>query len=109
MSPDWSDKRRILSSGLTFLAWLATVGLGLVVLHALRQMSFGLFALLGLDVRTAQLASLGEHNRPDSITQWVPVISPQPLKAWKPAKQLSRQISPSRGTVTVTPVRATCG
>ncbi|MCL6512403.1 MAG: hypothetical protein K6U78_17160 [Anaerolineae bacterium] len=58
VNQDWLDKRRVLSNGLTFLAWLATVGLGLVVLYALRQMSFGLFALLGLDVRTAQLASL---------------------------------------------------
>lgn len=51
-------KSRVLSNGLTFVAWLVTISLGLLVVYALRQMSFGLFALLGADVREAQLGSL---------------------------------------------------
>lgn len=51
-----SRGQRALSSGLTFVAWLATVVLGLGAFYALRQMAFGLFALLGADIRTAQLA-----------------------------------------------------
>lgn len=50
-----SRGQRALSNGLTFVAWLATVVLGLVAFYALRQMAFGLFALLGADIRTAQL------------------------------------------------------
>ncbi|MCS6846408.1 MAG: hypothetical protein RMN52_01680 [Anaerolineae bacterium] len=38
------------------MAWLATVALGLIAFYALRQMAFGLFALLGADMRTAQVA-----------------------------------------------------
>ncbi len=46
----------VLSNGMTFVVWLVTVVLSLVAFYALRQMSFGLFALLGADIRTAQMA-----------------------------------------------------
>ncbi|BCX02860.1 MAG: hypothetical protein KatS3mg053_0798 [Candidatus Roseilinea sp.] len=51
-----SRGQRALSNGLTFVAWLVTVALGLVAFYALRQMAFGLFALLGTDIRAAQMA-----------------------------------------------------
>ena len=53
--------------------------------------------------------AMGEVSIPDSAIQWMPVISPLPLSVWVAANAWSFQIAPSRGIMTVTPVRATRG
>jgi len=47
---------------------------------------------------------IGPHRKPDSATQWVPVISPLPLSEKNPANTGSGERLP-RGKIAVTPVR----
>ena len=51
------------------------------------------------------VSAIGEVSRPLSRIHSRPVKSPQPLSVWQPANSGSTAISPSCGTIAVTPVR----
>ena len=52
---------------------------------------------------------IGPLNKPDSSSQWEPVISPLPLNENRPPKHRSERASTGLELTIVTPVRATRG